>query len=132
MENEILNDHPLNVFIIIAETLDKWQSPQTEEGKKVLLEHYAWGAELKANNKLLLAGPTDFERIASKEINPIGHITGIIIFRAANRAEAEMWAEKDPFHLLGYRKNMVHSFRISMTEETIYHTLEPFIQQQTI
>jgi uncharacterized protein YciI len=131
MTNLILNNQPLNVFIIIAETLEKWQSPQTEEGKKVLLEHYAWGAELKANNKLLLAGPTDFERIASKEINPIGHTTGIIILRAENRADAEMWAEKDPFHLHGYRKNVVHSFRISMTEENVYHTFEKLIQPQT-
>jgi hypothetical protein len=51
-------------------------------------------------------------------INPVGHTTGIIILRAASREEAVRWAEADPFHVHGYRKNTVHSLKITMTDNT--------------
>ena len=123
MENNILNDKAFNVFIIIAETLEKWQNPSSEEGKSVLMEHYNWGAELKAKNKLILAGPTDFELTSTNKINPIGHTTGIIMLNVSTREEAIAWAEKDPFHIHGYRKNVVYSLKISMTENSIFESL---------
>ncbi|MFN5183545.1 MAG: YciI family protein [Bacteroidota bacterium] len=87
------------------------------------------GAELKEKNKLLLAGPTDFELISSNKINPIGHITGIIILNVKSREEADLWAEKDPFHINGYRKNVVHSFKITMTEGSVFQTLQKINNQ---
>lgn len=116
MKNSILNEKAVDAFIIIAVTLEKWQSPGSAEGNVVLKEHYEWGARLKAENKLILAGPTDYELIATHTINPVGHTTGIIILRAASREEAVRWAEADPFHVHGYRKNTVHSLKITMTD----------------
>ena len=124
MENKVLNDQPFIVFVIIAETMEKWQHPGSEAGKSVLLEHYEWGAELKANNKLILAGPVDFDLTSTNMINPIGHTTGMILLNVTSRDEAIAWAEKDPFHLHGYRRNVVHSLKISMTDPSVYESLQ--------
>jgi len=48
-------------FVIIAETVVKWQNHSTREGKVVLMEHYKRGAELKQQNKIILAGPTNLD-----------------------------------------------------------------------
>lgn len=127
MENSIINEKPLEVFCILAETLSGWKDPHSAEGREILLKHYEWGSELKKNGKLILAGPTDFELISSSEINPIGHTTGLIILNVSTREDAILWAEKDPFHIHGFRKNVVHSLRISMTEKTLFETLEKII-----
>ena len=127
MNNNILNENPLHVFVIMAETLPGWKSPATNEGKAVFMKHYAWGAELKANDKLVLAGPTDFELVSTNKINPIGHLTGIIMLKATSREEAEEWAFKDPFHTNGFRKNVVYSMNITMTENTLFTPLKNII-----
>ena len=127
MNNNILNENPLQVFVIMAETLPGWKSPATDEGKAVLMKHYAWGTELKANDKLVLAGPTDFDLVSTNKINPIGHLTGLIMIKATSREEAEEWAFKDPFHSNGFRKNVVYSMNITMTENTLYTPLKNII-----
>lgn len=124
MENSILNDKSLQVFIIVAETLSGWKNPTTDGGKAVLMQHYAWGAELKTNGKLILAGPVDFELTSTGKINPIGAITGLIMIKTASREEAEEWAFKDPFHIHGFRRNAVHSMKITMTEHSLFKSLE--------
>ena len=124
MENSILNDKSLQVFIIVAETLSGWKNPITDGGKAVLMQHYAWGAELKTNGKLILAGPVDFELTSTGKINPIGAITGLIMIKTASREEAEEWAFKDPFHIHGFRRNAVHSMKITMTEHSLFKSLE--------
>ena len=83
----------------------------------------------KEKNKIILAGPTDFDLISSKKINPIGHLTGIIMLNVKSRKEAVLWAEKDPFHIHGYRKNVVHSMKITMTEHSVFETLQKTINQ---
>ena len=127
MGNNILNDTPLQVFIIIAETLVGWKSPTTDDGKTVLMKHYEWAAELKSKEKLILAGPTDLELTSTNKINPIGHSTGLIILKATSRKEAEEWAFKDPFHTNGFRRNVVHSMKITMTENTMFSQLNKLI-----
>jgi len=124
MKNNVLNERAVDTFVIISETLEKWQSPGSEEGKAVLMEHYGWGAELKAQNKLILAGPTDYELISTNTINPVGHTTGIIILKAVSREEAVRWAEADPFHVHGYRKNVVCSLKVTMTEGRLSEALQ--------
>jgi hypothetical protein len=37
MENNIVNEIPLQVFIIVAETLEGWKNPTSDEGKAVLM-----------------------------------------------------------------------------------------------
>lgn len=123
----ILNEIALDVFVILAETLAGWKNPITEEGKPVLLEHYTWASTLKASGKLILAGPTDVELISTTKINPLGRTTGIIIIKAVSREEAERWAFRDPFHIHGFRKNTVHSMKISMTESSLFQPLNNLI-----
>jgi uncharacterized protein YciI len=123
MTSDLLNEQALPVFVILAETLEKWKSPNTPEGKAALLEHYAWGAEMKAKGMIILAGPTNLELIANNEYKPIGQLTGLIMIRAASREEAVLVAERDPFHVHGYRRNTVHSMRISIAHPTVYETL---------
>lgn len=127
MEKSILNHKPLQVFIVIAETLEGWKNLTSDEGKAVLLKHYAWGAELKTNRKLILSGPTDFDLTSTGQINPIGHTTGIIMLNVRSREEAEEWAFKDPFHTHGFRKNRVYSMKITMTEDSLFKPLEKLI-----
>jgi len=127
MENNILNENPLQVFIIIAETLAGWKNPTTEDGKAVLMKHYAWGAELKSKGKLLLAGPTDIELTSTNKINPIGHTTGLIMIKATSREEAEELAFKDPFHTNGFRRNVVYSMKITMTDNALFLPLKILI-----
>jgi uncharacterized protein YciI len=124
MSNMVLNEKRLNVFLIIAQTIDGWKNPTTEEGKKVLMEHYAWGAALKSSGKLLLAGPVDTDLFHNGTMNPLGKTTGLIMLKVDSRAEAEEWAFKDPFHLHGFRKNEVHSMVLSMTDDALFNPLE--------
>ncbi|MBL3658419.1 hypothetical protein [Fulvivirga sediminis] len=81
MKHSALNDQPLQVFLVMAETLNGWKDPASEEGKRVLLEQCDRGNEFKAQGKLLLAGPTDFELTSEHKINPIGYITGVIMLQ---------------------------------------------------
>jgi uncharacterized protein YciI len=128
MENKIINDKALDVFVIIAETLAGWKNLISDEGKEVLKQHYNWAANLKSNDKLILAGPTDFELTSTNKINPIGHTTGLIMLKAKLREEVEEWAFKDPFHINGFRKNVVHSMKITMTNNLLFETLEQSIK----
>jgi uncharacterized protein YciI len=127
-ENNVLNEIPLQVFIILAETLEGWKNPNSEEGKEVLLKHYAWGADLKANGKIILAGPTDFDLTSTGKINPIGNTTGLIMLNVQSREEAEELAFKDPFHTNGFRRNTVQSMKITITDESVYETLKKQIK----
>jgi len=129
MKHAILNEKPIDVFVIIAETLEKWQNPSKPEGNVVLMEHYKWGVELKEKNKIILAGPTNLDLMASGTLNPIGLTTGIIMLNVKTREEAVLWAEKDPFHVHGFRRNVVHSMKITITEISVFETLEKLNNQ---
>jgi len=129
MKSNILNEKPIDVFVIIAETLEKWQNPSTPEGNVVLMEHYKWGAELKEKNKIILAGPTNMDLIDSGTLHPVGLTTGIIILNVKTREEAVLWAEKDPFHVHGFRRNVVHAMKITITESSVSKTLEKLNNQ---
>jgi len=126
-ENGLLNAREVQVFIIIAASLDKWAMTHSEEGKAVLKAHYQWAAELKAKNKLMMAGPVDLDLSTVINIAPAGHITGFIMLHVASREEAISWAEKDPFVLHGYRRNSVHALNIKITDKTIYEYLQKTI-----
>ncbi len=100
------------VFVILADTLDKWQPPTSDEGKKMLHQHYLWALGLEQQGKLILAGPVNHDIISKGMISAVGNITGLIMIKAESRQEAESIAEQDPFHISGYRKNVVHSLTI--------------------
>ena len=124
MEKSILNEKPIDVFVIIAETLDKWQSPNTSEGHLVLMEHYKWAAALKEKNKIILAGPVNMDTTSSGSFSTIGLTTGVIILDVKSRNEAVLLAERDPFHTNGYRKNVVHAMKITIAEPSVFETLQ--------
>ena len=52
MVENILNDKPLHVFIIVAETLTGWKNPNTE-GAEVLKQHYLWATKLITNRSII-------------------------------------------------------------------------------
>ena len=127
IENQLVNAN-FQVYVIIAETLQAWQNLNTDLGKKVLEQHYAWGSQLKQNEQLILAGPLDFELTSTGKINANGHTTGIIMLKAKNREQAKSIASQDPFHLNGFRKNVVYSMNIRMTQADIFNTLNNLIK----
>ena len=127
MENSVLNKNALPVFIIIAESLERWKNIGSPEGKEVLQKHYSWLGELKKKGKLILSGPTDFELTFTGKINPIGHTTGLIIINEQSREEAEKWALREPFHASEYRRNRVYSMRITATSDSILEALKNII-----
>jgi hypothetical protein len=88
------------------------------------MEHYNWGAKLKTKNKLILTGPTDFELTSTTKINSIGYSKGLIMLNVDSREEAVGWAEKDPFPVNSYRKNNVHSLKITITKNSIPESLK--------
>lgn len=77
-----LNDNA--VFVILAETLDKWQPPSTEEGKAVLYKHYLWALDLEQKGKLLMAGPMNMEKVSKQGSAAKGIITGMIMLKASD------------------------------------------------
>lgn len=128
MDNTILNERPLQVYIIFAETLEGWEDPTTEEGKAMLIKHYAWAAKLKANHKIILAGPTNLEKNSDPDRNPNGIISGLIMLNTVSKEEAEELAFKDPFHMNGFRKNEVHSMKITITDNSLFEQLKQIIK----
>ena len=106
-------------FVILAETLDGWRSPISEEGSKMLQLHYHWAKELVRIGHTLMAGPLDRELFTKSNYKISGHLTGLIIIKATSREEAEQIAFQDPFHINGYRKNKVYSFAIGFANPDI-------------
>ena len=74
-----------------------------------------------------MAGPTDFELITTGKINPVGHTTGLIMLKVQSKEEAEKLAYNEPFHTNGFRKNVVHSMKITMTDNLLFEPLEKLI-----
>jgi uncharacterized protein YciI len=106
-------------FVVLAETLAGWQSPTTPEGRAVLERHYQWGNRQRAIGALLFAGPVDVESLGPGAPNPVGRVTGLLVFRAATRSDAETIAYDDPFHVAGFRRNHVHSWSIRFVQPAL-------------
>lgn len=111
------------VFVVIAETLDAFQPPSTPEGRRVLHEHYLWAKEAHERGRLLFAGPLNMSAHGPGVPPSIGAPSGLLVFRAASRAEAEEIAFQDPFHRSGFRKNVVHSWSVRWGQAEIMATL---------
>jgi uncharacterized protein YciI len=111
------------VFAVIAETLEAWQPPSTPEGRRVLHEHYLWAKEAHERGRLLFAGPLDMGAHGPGAPPSIGAPTGLLVFRAASKAEAEEIALQDPLHRSGFRKNVVHSWSVRWGEAEIMAAL---------
>jgi uncharacterized protein YciI len=108
-----------DAFVILAETLDGWRSPKSEEGAKMLQMHYLWANEILEKGHTILAGPLDKEQFPNPEFLIKGHLTGLIVIKANSKEEAEQIAFQDPFHVNQYRKNKVYSFAIGFANPEI-------------
>jgi uncharacterized protein YciI len=107
------------VFVVLAETLDAWQPPSTPEGRRLLHEHYLWAREAHARGHLLFAGPLNMAAHGPGAPPSIGVLTGLLVFRAASKAEAEEIAHQDPLHRAGFRKNVVHPWTVRWGQSEI-------------
>jgi uncharacterized protein YciI len=105
-------------FVVFALTLPAWRSPATDEGREMLHQHYVWADQVRARGSLLFAGPLDPEH-AGPGASPVGKHTGMLVFRASSKEEAEAIAHQDPFHVAGYRVNTVHSWPIRFVQPDI-------------
>jgi uncharacterized protein YciI len=112
-----LQDHA--VFAVIAETLEAWQPPSTPEGRRVLHAHYLWAKEARERGRLLFAGPLDVGAHGPGARPSLGAPTGLLVLRAASRAEAEEIALQDPLHRSGFRRNVVHTWSVRWGQEEI-------------
>ena len=118
-------------FVVLAETRPGWRSPATPEGHAVLERHYAWGARHRASGALLFAGPVDVESIGPGAPTPVGRVTGILVFRAATRREAEAIAHDDPFHVEGFRTNHVHAWSIRFVQPDLGAALAASLSRES-
>ena len=106
-------------FVVFATTLVGWRSPATPEGRAVLEQHYQWAHRQRACGALLFAGPVDVDTFAPGAPTPVGRVTGMLVFRAASRSAAEAIAREDPFHVAGFRQNVVHAWSIRFVQPEI-------------
>ncbi len=74
---------------------------------ELLAEHLAYQKALEAQGKLFLAGPLSDEAGAAMSG------AGLIIYRAANLAEARELAGADPMHRAGQRSFRLQAWRIN-------------------
>ena len=103
-------------FVLVAETLSGWRPPATPEGRDVLERHYHWAHRMRASGQLLLAGPVDVDAFGPGGPSPTGRVTGLLVVRAASREAAEAIAHQEPFHVAGYRKNVVHAWSVRFVQ----------------
>ena len=67
---------------------------------------------MQKRGRLLFAGPLNMEQVAPKAPVPIGSPSGLLVIRAASKVDAEELAHQDPFHVSGFRKNVVHAWSV--------------------
>ncbi len=106
-------------FVFLAETLAGWLPPSTPRGREVLEQHYRWGHRLRDNGTILFAGPVDVDAMGPGAPGPVGRITGLLVVRAASREAAEAIARQEPFHVAGFRNNVVHAWSIRFLQPEI-------------
>lgn len=116
------------VFAVIAETLDKWQPPSSPEGRRVLHEHYLWPLEVQKRGHLVVAGPMNTDLLGPGAPPPIGAPTGLIVLRAASKADAQALAHQDPLHRSGFRKNVVCPWSIHWAAPAVNEALKALLE----
>ena len=106
-------------FVFLAETLAGWLPPSTPAGRDVLERHYRWGHRRREDGTILFAGPVDVDALGPGAPSPVGRITGLLVVKAASREAAEALAAEDPFHVAGFRRNVVHAWSIRFLQPGI-------------
>jgi hypothetical protein len=85
-------------------------SHSLEARKSARPAHLARLQQLQDEGRMLLAGP--FPAIDAEDPGPAGFSGSLIVAEFASQAEAESWAEADPYVAAGvYRETSVKPFR---------------------
>jgi uncharacterized protein len=94
----------VELFAIFMTPTDRFQSPLTHEGGRLLAAHLRYLFELQDQRRLLASGPLDLN---------IERIEGMCIVAAASREEAETIAAQEPFAKAGWRTNTVRAWQLN-------------------
>jgi uncharacterized protein YciI len=94
----------IELFAIFMTPTDKFQSATTPDGAALLIAHLKYLFDLQAQNRLLAAGPLDFN---------INSVEGMCIVRAGSGEEAETIAAHEPYREAGWRTNTVRAWRLN-------------------
>lgn len=94
----------LEVFAIFMTPTEKFQSPYTPEGDKLLASHLRFLFTLQNENTLLASGPLDLDT---------ERIEGMCIVRAGSRQDAEAIARREPYAAAGWRTNTVRAWQLN-------------------
>jgi uncharacterized protein YciI len=93
----------IELFAIFMTPTDKFQSATTPDGAVLLTAHMKYLFDLQAQNRLLAAGPLEFN---------IDSVEGMCIIRAGSR-EAETIAADEPYREAGWRTNTVRAWQLN-------------------
>lgn len=77
-------------------------APDTDEGRELMRAHLQWLLDMETDGRLFAAGPLDYGQ-AARTGDPIVNASGMYLFAAADRAEAEAIAAAEPFTVAGWR-----------------------------
>jgi uncharacterized protein YciI len=94
----------IELFAIFMTPTDKFQSATTPDGAVLLTAHMKYLFDLQAQNRLLAAGPLEFN---------IDSVEGMCIIRAGSREEAETIAADEPYREAGWRTNTVRAWQLN-------------------
>jgi uncharacterized protein len=94
----------LELFAIFMTPTEKFQSPYTPEGDKLLVDHLNFLFTLQNENTLLAAGPLDLD---------VERIEGMVVVRAGSREDAEAIARREPYAAAGWRTNTVRAWQLN-------------------
>jgi uncharacterized protein YciI len=94
----------IELFAIFMTPTDKFQSATTPEGAVLLIAHLKYLFDLQTQNRLLAAGPLDFN---------INSVEGMCIIAAGSHEEAETIAAHEPYRKAGWRTNTVRTWQLN-------------------
>ena len=94
----------LEVFAIFMTPTEKFQSPYTPEGDRLLTAHLRFLLALQDEDILLASGPLDLD---------VERIEGMCIVRAGSREDAEAIAKREPYAAAGWRTNTVRAWQMN-------------------
>ena len=104
LQQSIARAAKIALFAIFMTPTDKFQSAITPDGAALLIAHHNYLFDLQDQNRLLAAGPLDFN---------INSVEGMCIIRADSREKAETIAAEEPYGKTGWSTNTVKAWQLN-------------------
>ncbi|UCD64181.1 MAG: SRPBCC domain-containing protein [Candidatus Zixiibacteriota bacterium] len=104
-EGEAMSDQKEQFFVQLLGTREGWPNDMTPGEEQIMTEHYHYLEGLVKQGKVITAGPV---------FDPV---FGLIIVKAASKAEARALIEKDPSVTAGLHTFEIHPMRVSLLVE---------------